>query len=33
VQHAKWNDRRMTEDVLVPPPPAHASQSDLGLAS
>jgi len=33
IQRAKWTDRRMTEDVLVPPPPAHASQSDLGLAS
>jgi hypothetical protein len=34
IQRAKWTDRRMTEDVLVPPAPpaAHASQSDLGLA-
>jgi stearoyl-CoA desaturase (delta-9 desaturase) len=33
IQRAKWNDRRMTEDVLVPPAAHATSQSDLGLAS
>jgi stearoyl-CoA desaturase (delta-9 desaturase) len=34
IQRAKWNDRRMTEDILIPPPAGtHTTQSDLGLAS
>ena len=34
IQHAKWNEKAITEDVLTPPVPVTAAaQSDLGLAS